>query len=270
MLELQNKVAENKVHAAAAATRTAPVFSHSGLKGRDATAAADRQRARAARRARRAARRTVGSLACFAAVGRASRAVVSALPFLARLPETAGDDASGSDGDDEQEAEAEAEAEAAEAEGKKATGGRAEQNNAGPTAVMSPREKRKASMTEEERGSAADAKATDAARRARNLTRISREQEKQLRGVFGELDRNGDGEVSMTELLLVLRKRPDLARLMNLPRSVTGAKDKFAAAFEQLDVDGSHTLSWEEYGGFFALDEAAALAETQRALAQSI
>ena len=71
-----------------------------------------------------------------------------------------------------------------------------------------------------------------------------------IKATFDASDRNKDGEVDHKELLLALRKNPDVAELLSLPSRVKasdGTLLAFDEAFVAMDKDASGTISWGEF-----------------------
>jgi hypothetical protein len=83
--------------------------------------------------------------------------------------------------------------------------------------------------------------------------------------IFRRLDKNNDGVVNIRELIIALRKDPELARTLGLSSSVRqedGTRDALERFFQRLDVDGNSVLSMEEFvRGLFSVSSAAAGAE---------
>ena len=74
--------------------------------------------------------------------------------------------------------------------------------------------------------------------------------DKEMRALFRALDKSGDGFVTIRELIIALRKRPDLAAALRLPSSVSqedGSRDRVEAWFQSLDVDADRELSYAEF-----------------------
>ena len=73
-----------------------------------------------------------------------------------------------------------------------------------------------------------------------------------LRGVFRRADRNGDGTLSRTELIVRLREDGELARLLRLPQRVGDAdRGAFEAVFQGMDEDTSRGVSEQEFVSYF-------------------
>ena len=90
---------------------------------------------------------------------------------------------------------------------------------------------------------------------------------RQLRAVFDTIDRNGDGSIDVRELLLCLRKNPDVAEFMNLPMHVQqegGTRETFEQKFQAIDKDGSRDVTWAEFQAYFSsLDTASGAPQTE-------
>ena len=70
---------------------------------------------------------------------------------------------------------------------------------------------------------------------------------------FRLMDKNGDNELSKTEILIALRKKAEVRELLGLDavRFAEGAeKDAFEAAFEKMDTDASSMISPKELDAF--------------------
>ena len=67
--------------------------------------------------------------------------------------------------------------------------------------------------------------------------------------LFTTLDRNGDGEVNIREFIISLRKDKDAAMALGLGMTVRqedGSRDKVEELFQEVDADGSRTISRTE------------------------
>ena len=76
----------------------------------------------------------------------------------------------------------------------------------------------------------------------------------QLSAVFDAIDKNHDGAVSRSELLLALRRDPALAERLRLPQHVRqegGTRAAFERVFAEIDADGSATLSLRDFARYF-------------------
>eukprot|EP00947_MAST-08B_sp_MAST-8B-sp1_P002076 g2076.t1 len=68
--------------------------------------------------------------------------------------------------------------------------------------------------------------------------------------MFVRMDKDGSGEVNVREFILALRKSPGLALMLGLPERILqedGSRDRFEAAFQEMDLDGTREISWEEF-----------------------
>ncbi|QDZ17520.1 leucine-rich repeat domain-containing protein [Chloropicon primus] len=72
-----------------------------------------------------------------------------------------------------------------------------------------------------------------------------------LRETFRRVDKNGDGRVNKADLLLAMKKDPELSSVLRLQKSAVRAGDgsmqEFEDAFEGLDRDQSGDLDWHEF-----------------------
>jgi Ca2+-binding EF-hand superfamily protein len=85
-----------------------------------------------------------------------------------------------------------------------------------------------------------------------------------MRAVFDTIDRNHDGSIDVRELLLCLRKHPDVAEFMHLPMHVHqegGTRETFEEMFQAIDKDGSRDVTWPEFESYFAKYEYAEMHE---------
>ena len=76
------------------------------------------------------------------------------------------------------------------------------------------------------------------------------EQTETLKKTFKNVDKDQDGRINKADLLLAMRKNPELSSLMNLGASVRagdGSMQQFEATFEKLDRDQSGDLDWYEF-----------------------
>eukprot|EP01043_Picozoa_sp_COSAG02_P006164 COSAG02_NODE_173_length_31245_cov_413.548096_19_plen_1357_part_00 len=90
---------------------------------------------------------------------------------------------------------------------------------------------------------------------------VSKEREAELRQVFACVDVNGDGTLSRAEVIMRLRKDPDLAELLGLPVRVGAAeRAAFEAVFQSMDRDNDHEIDADEFVQFFAQRESDKLA----------
>ena len=89
----------------------------------------------------------------------------------------------------------------------------------------------------------------------------SEELRAQLSAVFGAIDKNHDGAVSRSELLLALRRDPGLADRLELPQHVRqegGTRALFERVFAEIDVDGSDALTLDDFCAHFGWPAAGA------------
>eukprot|EP01043_Picozoa_sp_COSAG02_P025914 COSAG02_NODE_1475_length_12422_cov_20.622170_5_plen_1358_part_00 len=90
---------------------------------------------------------------------------------------------------------------------------------------------------------------------------VSKEREAELRAVFACVDVNGDGALSRAELIMSLRKDPDLAELLGLPVRVGAAeRSAFEAVFRSMDGDNDNAIDADEFVQFFAQRESGEVA----------
>lgn len=75
-----------------------------------------------------------------------------------------------------------------------------------------------------------------------------------LRSVFEKVDKNHDGQIDKRELIIALRKDPDVSALMQLPANIRqedGTRDTFERVFQSIDADDSRTITWSEFLTYF-------------------
>jgi hypothetical protein len=68
--------------------------------------------------------------------------------------------------------------------------------------------------------------------------------------MFERADRDGDGAVNKRELILALRREPELCEMLGLPahiRQEDGSRDKFQRLFDSADHEDDRLLSVEEF-----------------------
>mmetsp|Transcript_15919 Transcript_15919/g.38755 ORF Transcript_15919/g.38755 Transcript_15919/m.38755 type:complete len:297 (+) Transcript_15919:64-954(+) len=78
-----------------------------------------------------------------------------------------------------------------------------------------------------------------------------------LKEVFGIIDANGDGVLTVHEFILALRKNPEVGRLLDLGTTVgqeDDSRDLFEKVFQKLDEDSSKTVSLNEFQEYFRPD----------------
>ena len=71
-----------------------------------------------------------------------------------------------------------------------------------------------------------------------------------LRGMFERADRDGDGMISVRELIIALRHDDELAALLHLPNRVhqeDETRTAFERVFSQLDEDQVRSISWAQF-----------------------
>ena len=76
-----------------------------------------------------------------------------------------------------------------------------------------------------------------------------------MREVFDTIDRDHDGAINVRELLLALRKNPDVSEFLHLPMHVHqegGTRETFEEMFQAIDKDGSRDVTWSEFQAYFA------------------
>ena len=76
------------------------------------------------------------------------------------------------------------------------------------------------------------------------------EEVESLKKTFKRVDKDNDGKVNKADLLLAMRKNPELSQLMKLESSVRagdGSLQAFESLFEKLDQDQSGDLDWYEF-----------------------
>jgi hypothetical protein len=69
--------------------------------------------------------------------------------------------------------------------------------------------------------------------------------------MFDRADRDGDGAVNKRELILALRREPELCEMLGLPAHIRqaedGSRDKFQRLFDSADHEDDRLLSVEEF-----------------------
>jgi Ca2+-binding EF-hand superfamily protein len=84
------------------------------------------------------------------------------------------------------------------------------------------------------------------------ISSLGEEKEDRLRDIFARADRNGDGNLTRSELILRLRKDTELAALLQLPQRVgDDERDVFEAVFQGMDQDDDRAITSEEFVAFF-------------------
>ena len=77
----------------------------------------------------------------------------------------------------------------------------------------------------------------------------------ELRSIFQRLDRNGDGDISIREFIIAIRKDKALASWLNLASSSVkqedGSRDTVERLFQNIDKDGDRSISWTEFLAHF-------------------
>ena len=76
----------------------------------------------------------------------------------------------------------------------------------------------------------------------------------ELRNLFDSIDKNSDGTISRTKLILKARKDKTIADLLQLPQQIRqedGTRDQFEILFQEIDADDSKGLDWEEFQAHF-------------------
>eukprot|EP01052_Picozoa_sp_SAG31_P005373 SAG31_NODE_235_length_19695_cov_37.959790_16_plen_587_part_00 len=83
--------------------------------------------------------------------------------------------------------------------------------------------------------------------------------EAQLREIFNRVDRDHDGGINRRELILTLRRNPDICEHLKLPdkiRQEDGSRDKVEAFFQSIDADSDNLLTVDELLRHFAANQA--------------
>ena len=71
--------------------------------------------------------------------------------------------------------------------------------------------------------------------------------------VFNLIDKNQDGSLSKAELLIALRKNESVRAALGMDHVSEGeGKEKFEAAFQKMDTDGSASISMSELNSYLA------------------
>eukprot|EP00854_Cymbomonas_tetramitiformis_P023326 gene23326-28226_t len=72
----------------------------------------------------------------------------------------------------------------------------------------------------------------------------------ELRVIYDKLDKDHNGLVSRSEVILGIRREPKIAAALNLPehiRQEDGTRDILESFFQRLDKDDSRSISWREF-----------------------
>ena len=80
-------------------------------------------------------------------------------------------------------------------------------------------------------------------------------EEEKARTIFGQIDKDGSGAVTIRELIISIRKDAKLAETLKLPQSVRqedGTRDELEKFFQALDTNGDRSLTFDEFSHFFA------------------
>ena len=75
-----------------------------------------------------------------------------------------------------------------------------------------------------------------------------------IRVLFDEVDKDGDGCINVREMIIGLRKLPDLAALLCLPQRVSqedGTRDALVAVFQGMDKNDDRDITWDEFLEWF-------------------
>lgn len=88
---------------------------------------------------------------------------------------------------------------------------------------------------------------------SQQVASLGEEKEDRLREIFARADRNGDGALSRSELILRLRKDEELAELLQLPQRVgDDERDVFEAVFQGMDTDDDKSITSAEFVAYFS------------------
>ena len=71
-----------------------------------------------------------------------------------------------------------------------------------------------------------------------------------LRSMFDHADANGDGTISVVELMVALRHDPELASMLRLPSHIhqeDGTRIAFERVFSEFDDDHDRLITWDEF-----------------------
>ena len=87
---------------------------------------------------------------------------------------------------------------------------------------------------------------------SQQISSLGEEKEDRLREIFARADRNGDGSLTRSELILRLRKDAELALLLQLPQRIgDGERDVFETVFQGMDQDDDRAITSEEFVAYF-------------------
>jgi len=79
-----------------------------------------------------------------------------------------------------------------------------------------------------------------------------------MRSVFDQIDRDHSGELNVRELIIAIRKHPNIADYFHLPtkiRQEDGSRESFEQVFQRIDTSNTRTISWEEFSAYFQHEE---------------
>jgi len=77
---------------------------------------------------------------------------------------------------------------------------------------------------------------------------------KDLREIFDNVDRDGNGLVTKIELVKACRNNPNVAKFFQLPETIRqedGSRARFEEVFQTIDIDSSKEISWAELLAFY-------------------
>eukprot|EP01046_Picozoa_sp_COSAG06_P036947 COSAG06_NODE_4124_length_4547_cov_1.723696_5_plen_669_part_00 len=94
---------------------------------------------------------------------------------------------------------------------------------------------------------------TIGSKNSQQVASLGEEKEDRLREIFARADRDGDGALSRSELILRLRKDEELAELLQLPQRVgDDERDVFEAVFQGMDTDDDKSITSAEFVAYFS------------------
>ena len=84
------------------------------------------------------------------------------------------------------------------------------------------------------------------------VKQITAEENRKLRALFDQVDKDHNGSINVREMLIALRKIPELGQILNLPQHIrqeNGSRDAFEHVFQEMDSDGdaNRSITYPEF-----------------------